>query len=182
MTTFFAIMTSRTILLLCSLLLSTGPCESPMLRTAAVQSIHDLQQHPRTPACAAKLAADCTAEKAKGTNQCVACVAAHDKDLMAAGCTAVDKMGYCSGPPPPPPPARPSDSPCVTWCPAGCSGVCAGTKLSDYLPAIYTAWQWEGGGNKTNPSGRCLPCSGKQGDMNCGESLIACLASQRGYT
>lgn len=39
-----------------------------------------------------------------------------------------------------------------------------------------TAWQWEGGGNKTNPSGKCLPCSGKQGDMNCGY-LFPCFAS-----
>lgn len=101
---------------------------------------------PQTPACAAKLAADCAAAKAQGTPQCVQCVAAHKRDLVAAGCTAIDTMGYCSGPPPPPPPpappspARPIDSPCVTWCQAGCSGVCADAPhITDYLPAIYVS-------------------------------------------
>eukprot|EP01052_Picozoa_sp_SAG31_P035878 SAG31_NODE_4389_length_3277_cov_7.853682_4_plen_316_part_00 len=78
------------------------------------------------------------------------------------------------------PRSGPLDSPCVTWCKAGCSSGCAGVHGVDaYLPAIYTAWQWEGGGNKTNPSGKCLPCSGKPNDMNCGY-IFPCFGGKSG--
>jgi len=125
---------------------------------------------PPPSACAAALGKDCQAAHNAGLTQCIACVQTHDKDLTAAGCTAVEKESYCAhpGPPPPPPPTphRPQDSPCVTWQHASCRDLGpAGAKVSDYLPAIYTAWQWEGAGNKTNPSGRCVPCSGHPNDF-----------------
>ena len=57
--------------------------------------------------------------------------------------------------------SRPADSPCVTWTRATCRGLPANmSKVADYIPAIYTAWQW---GDL-----KCQPCSGKPGDLNCG--------------
>ena len=56
---------------------------------------------------------------------------------------------------------RPADSPCVTWVQGNCRGLPANlSKVEDYVPAIYTAWQW---GDM-----KCQPCSGKAGDFNCG--------------
>ena len=135
-------------------------------------------------ACAAALEKDCAAAHSQGLSQCVTCVQAHDVDLTAAGCSVVEKEAYCAhpGPPPPPPPTphRPQDSPCVTWQHASCRDLGPpGAKIADYQPAIYTAWQWEGSGNKTNPSGRCVPCSGKQGDFNCGY-LFPCFTTLGG--
>ena len=60
-----------------------------------------------------------------------------------------------------PPGARPVDNPCVTWKAGSCHG---GINVGDYIPAIYSAWQWHKDGNT---SGHCTPCSGKPGDMNC---------------
>ena len=139
---------------------------------------------PTTPACAAALAV-CVPARVQGLTPCVQCIAAHDANLTAAKCSTVDKEGFCAKtgpppPPPPPPPERPKDSPCVTWVQSGCSGLPASAPhVADYVPAIYSAWQWEGGGNKSHPSGRCLPCSGKPNDFNCGY-LFPCFASVSG--
>ena len=123
---------------------------------------------PPAAACAAALTAGCAADKAKGTAQCVACVAAHDKNLTAAGCTTVDKMGFCSGQPPTPPPplgGRPTDCPCITWQQGSCHSGLNG-PLSAYPPDIYiySAYEWHPSGSD---SGSCTACNGQPGRMEC---------------
>ena len=73
---------------------------------------------------------------------------------------------------------RPADNPCVTWQKATCSGVVnrSWASVDDFIPAIYTAWQWIGKGNN---SGSCVPCSGHQGDFNCGY-IFPCYADGPG--
>ena len=48
--------------------------------------------------------------------------------------------------------------------------------IEDYIPAIYSAWQWHRIGNY---SGSCSACSGHPGDFNCGY-LFPCFGDEPG--
>ena len=69
-----------------------------------------------------------------------------------------------------PPPI--ADNPCIEWVHSGCDGLPGQggrvKSVGGYLPAIFSAWQFRG--SKTpagEPTGKCLPCSGKPNDVYC---------------
>ena len=73
---------------------------------------------------------------------------------------------------------------CVTWVEASQKGAVNSSwdALDQFIPAIYSAWQWKPGpfvppAAPTN--GSCPPCDGKQGSFNCAY-IFPCYSDEPG--